>query len=174
MPSISPPMASRQSSGSKRKRKQDAAPANNSSDSSDREDFSDEEGGLRVDGIYIPPPAQPTCSMQTTGPRLIITHIENYFFKSYAGKQVLGPFHKVSFLTSLILWFECWFNIFFTVFPRWLKRHKQSRYRAREATRNKAQPQRGYQQSGKNTKLRDHSFVGVPFSDWTPSCVESF
>ena len=27
--------------------------------------------------------------------RLIITHIENLNFKSYAGKQVLGPFHKV-------------------------------------------------------------------------------
>merc|ERR1712168_1235517 len=26
--------------------------------------------------------------------RLIITHIENVNFKSYAGKQVLGPFHK--------------------------------------------------------------------------------
>ena len=28
--------------------------------------------------------------------RLVITHIVNEFFKSYAGKQVLGPFHKVS------------------------------------------------------------------------------
>lgn len=27
--------------------------------------------------------------------RLMITHIENVNFKSYAGKQVLGPFHKV-------------------------------------------------------------------------------
>ena len=27
--------------------------------------------------------------------RLMITHIVNDFFKSYAGKQVLGPFHKV-------------------------------------------------------------------------------
>uniref|UniRef100_H2Z797 Structural maintenance of chromosomes protein n=1 Tax=Ciona savignyi TaxID=51511 RepID=H2Z797_CIOSA len=27
-------------------------------------------------------------------PRLIITHIVNYNFKSYAGKKVLGPFHK--------------------------------------------------------------------------------
>lgn len=103
MPSISPTMASRQSSGPKRKRKEDACPGNNSSDSSDREDFSDEEGGIRVEGIYIPPPAQPVCSMHTTGPRLIITHIENYFFKSYAGKQVLGPFHKVSFITVKLL-----------------------------------------------------------------------
>lgn len=28
--------------------------------------------------------------------RLMITHIVNEYFKSYAGKQVLGPFHKVS------------------------------------------------------------------------------
>lgn len=27
--------------------------------------------------------------------RLMITHIVNEFFKSYAGKQTLGPFHKV-------------------------------------------------------------------------------
>eukprot|EP00058_Branchiostoma_floridae_P017967 XP_002603456.1 hypothetical protein BRAFLDRAFT_80430 [Branchiostoma floridae] len=29
-----------------------------------------------------------------TGPRLIITHIVNENFKSYAGKKILGPFHK--------------------------------------------------------------------------------
>lgn len=34
-------------------------------------------------------------SEKTTEERLIITHIENINFKSYAGKQVLGPFHKV-------------------------------------------------------------------------------
>ena len=28
-------------------------------------------------------------------PRLMITKIENHNFKSYAGTQVLGPFHKV-------------------------------------------------------------------------------
>jgi structural maintenance of chromosome 4 len=38
--------------------------------------------------------------MDASGPRLVITHIENFYFKSYAGKQVLGPFHK-SF-TSII------------------------------------------------------------------------
>ena len=27
--------------------------------------------------------------------RLVISNIENINFKSYAGKQVLGPFHKV-------------------------------------------------------------------------------
>ena len=30
--------------------------------------------------------------------RLMITHIVNEFFKSYAGTQVLGPFHKVSII----------------------------------------------------------------------------
>eukprot|EP00795_Rhopilema_esculentum_P016959 gene16959-8457_t len=31
---------------------------------------------------------------QESKQRLVITHIVNEFFKSYAGKQVLGPFHK--------------------------------------------------------------------------------
>ena len=40
--------------------------------------------------------------------RLMITHIDNVNFKSYAGKQTLGPFHKVSilFLCLLILFFH--------------------------------------------------------------------
>jgi len=52
------------------------------------------EGGITIGDIYIPPPPAPACTFDATGPRLIITHIENDFFKSYAGKQVLGPFHK--------------------------------------------------------------------------------
>jgi len=52
------------------------------------------EGGIRIGDIYIPPPPAPACSFDNNGPRMIITHIENDFFKSYAGKQVLGPFHK--------------------------------------------------------------------------------
>jgi structural maintenance of chromosome 4 len=55
----------------------------------------DEEGGLRIGDIYVAPPPKPVCSSETSGPRLIITHIENENFKSYAGRQVLGPFHKV-------------------------------------------------------------------------------
>ena len=39
-------------------------------------------------GIKLPPPPPPACTFDNTGPRLIITHIENEFFKSYAGKQV--------------------------------------------------------------------------------------
>lgn len=55
----------------------------------------DEEGGIRVGDIYIPPAPKPTLSTENTGPRLIITKIVNHNFKSYAGTQVLGPFHKV-------------------------------------------------------------------------------
>lgn len=58
------------------------------------ETHSDEEGGLRIGDIYIPPPPPATSGVNQSGPRLIITHIENENFKSYAGKTVLGPFHK--------------------------------------------------------------------------------
>jgi len=61
----------------------------------EEEPSEDEEGGLRIGDIYVPPPPKPVCSSEASGPRLIITHIENENFKSYAGKQVLGPFHKV-------------------------------------------------------------------------------
>lgn len=55
----------------------------------------EEEGGIRIGDIYLPPPPPPACTFESNGPRLIITHIENENFKSYLGKQVLGPFHKV-------------------------------------------------------------------------------
>lgn len=55
----------------------------------------DEEGGIRIGDIYIPPAPKPALTFDTTGPRLIITHIVNENFKSYAGVQALGPFHKV-------------------------------------------------------------------------------
>lgn len=58
------------------------------------EDDEKEEGGIRIGDIYLPPPPPPACTFDSTGPRLVITHIENNFFKSYAGRQVLGPFHK--------------------------------------------------------------------------------
>ena len=48
-----------------------------------------------IDGIFIPPPPkQPNFTGDKTGNRLVITYIENINFKSYAGKQLLGPFHK--------------------------------------------------------------------------------
>ena len=61
-----------------------------SDDTDDEGDWEedDEEGGIRIGDIYLPPPPLPACTFDSTGPRLIITHIENYFFKSYAGKQV--------------------------------------------------------------------------------------
>lgn len=69
-------------------------PASDSEDS----DIDEQEGGTRVAGIYFPPlPVQDVCiEEEGTGPRLIITHIVNINFKSYAGRQVLGPFHKVN------------------------------------------------------------------------------
>lgn len=66
----------------------------------DDEIYSDEEGGLRIGDIYIPPPPPATTGTDLNGPRLIITHIENENFKSYAGKTVLGPFHKC--FTSIV------------------------------------------------------------------------
>lgn len=54
----------------------------------------DEEGSCRVEGIYIPPPPRKQSNLNNDGQRLIITSINNYFFKSYAGQQLLGPFHK--------------------------------------------------------------------------------
>ena len=47
------------------------------------------------DEIVVPPPPQAVQSFDGTGPRLMISHIVNENFKSYAGKQTLGPFHKV-------------------------------------------------------------------------------
>ena len=46
--------------------------------------------------IEIPPAPESVASYDTSGPRLMITHIVNENFKSYAGTQSLGPFHKVS------------------------------------------------------------------------------
>ncbi|CAH2058212.1 unnamed protein product, partial [Iphiclides podalirius] len=56
--------------------------------------YDDEDGGIHVGDIYVPPPSKPALTFESTGPRLIITHIVNENFKSYAGVQTLGPFHK--------------------------------------------------------------------------------
>ncbi|XP_054060376.1 structural maintenance of chromosomes protein 4 isoform X2 [Rissa tridactyla] len=42
----------------------------------------------------IPPPPPPAMTNEAGAPRLMITHIVNQNFKSYAGEQTLGPFHK--------------------------------------------------------------------------------
>ena len=55
----------------------------------------DDDGGIHVGAnVYIPPPPPPALTLDSDKPRLIITHIENENFKSYAGKQTLGPFQK--------------------------------------------------------------------------------
>ncbi|XP_028650287.1 structural maintenance of chromosomes protein 4 [Erpetoichthys calabaricus] len=42
----------------------------------------------------IPPPPPPAMTNEPGAPRLMITHIVNRNFKSYAGERILGPFHK--------------------------------------------------------------------------------
>ncbi|XP_039277022.1 structural maintenance of chromosomes protein 4 [Nilaparvata lugens] len=78
-------------------------PADNSSSSEGEDDvdeYFEDEGGIRVGDIYIPPAPPAACTVESTGPRLVITKIVAENFKSYFGKQSLGPFHQ-SF-TSII------------------------------------------------------------------------
>nr|XP_030136276.3 structural maintenance of chromosomes protein 4 isoform X1 [Taeniopygia guttata]XP_030136277.3 structural maintenance of chromosomes protein 4 isoform X1 [Taeniopygia guttata]XP_030136278.3 structural maintenance of chromosomes protein 4 isoform X1 [Taeniopygia guttata] len=42
----------------------------------------------------ISPPPPPAMTSEPGAPRLMITHIVNQNFKSYAGEKILGPFHK--------------------------------------------------------------------------------
>uniref|UniRef100_A0A7N4PHB1 Structural maintenance of chromosomes protein n=1 Tax=Sarcophilus harrisii TaxID=9305 RepID=A0A7N4PHB1_SARHA len=42
----------------------------------------------------VPPPPPPAMTNEAGAPRLMITHIVNLNFKSYAGRKLLGPFHK--------------------------------------------------------------------------------
>ncbi|XP_050164447.1 structural maintenance of chromosomes protein 4 isoform X1 [Myiozetetes cayanensis] len=42
----------------------------------------------------IPPPPPPAMTNEPGAPRLMITHVVNQNFKSYAGEKILGPFHK--------------------------------------------------------------------------------
>ncbi|KAL4220505.1 Structural maintenance of chromosomes protein 4 [Mactra antiquata] len=44
--------------------------------------------------IEVPPAPESVASYDINGPRLMITHIVNENFKSYAGIRSLGPFHK--------------------------------------------------------------------------------
>ncbi|KAG8264855.1 Structural maintenance of chromosomes protein 4 [Homalodisca vitripennis] len=77
----------------------------NSDEDSDQEEYHVQEGGINIPtregNIYIPPAPPAVCSLDANGPRLIITHIENENFKSYAGRRVLGPFHKEHLLIEI-------------------------------------------------------------------------
>ncbi|KAL1115662.1 hypothetical protein AAG570_005952 [Ranatra chinensis] len=74
------------------------------SDSSDEdEEWTEEEGAIRIGGVVVPPAPPPHCSQEASGPRPIITHIVNENFKSYAGRVILGPFHKVKTSSSVAL-----------------------------------------------------------------------
>ena len=53
-----------------------------------------EDGAITLGDLHVPPPPPPALTFDSDCPRLVITHIENENFKSYAGLQVLGPFHK--------------------------------------------------------------------------------
>ena len=44
------------------------------------------------------PAPEVNLEFDQSGPRLMISHIVNENFKSYAGIQTLGPFHKVCHL----------------------------------------------------------------------------
>ena len=50
--------------------------------------------------VVIPPAPENAMSYDGGGPRLMITRIVNENFKSYAGTETLGPFHKVSLCYS--------------------------------------------------------------------------
>lgn len=52
--------------------------------------------------IEIPPAPESVASYEVNGPRLMISKIVNENFKSYAGVQTLGPFHKVWGLIDLL------------------------------------------------------------------------
>lgn len=87
-------MVEKQNRKNMKEARQQPASAEPDSDGAEEFTLSDDECTF-VDGIRIPPATKPVCSFDPTGPRLIITKIENNFFKSYADEQVLGPFHKV-------------------------------------------------------------------------------
>lgn len=60
----------------------------------------DEENLLDME---VPPMPEPVMASDGTGKRLIITQMEVENFKSYYGKQIIGPFHKVFLTVSMQL-----------------------------------------------------------------------
>ncbi|GFS86862.1 structural maintenance of chromosomes protein 4 [Nephila pilipes] len=54
----------------------------------------DEEGVIRIGDIAIAPAPLPALTSEVPETRLVITHLTVNNFKSYAGKQTIGPFDK--------------------------------------------------------------------------------
>ena len=57
--------------------------------------------------VVVLPAPENAMSFDGTGPRLMITHIVNENFKSYAGIETLGPFHKVGVFHCISLAAAC-------------------------------------------------------------------
>ncbi|XP_007258458.3 structural maintenance of chromosomes protein 4 [Astyanax mexicanus] len=75
---------------------QDLPPAPNTNDAAPGEPAEAVVDNRSLEEILgsIPPPPPPAMTNEPGAPRLMITHIVNRNFKSYAGEQILGPFHK--------------------------------------------------------------------------------
>jgi len=57
--------------------------------------------------VVVPPAPDNAMSYDGGGPRLMITKIVNENFKSYAGTETLGPFHKASLSLVLVSRRDC-------------------------------------------------------------------
>lgn len=56
---------------------------------------------LEYQPLKVPSLPEAVADFDENGPRLVIYKIVNENFKSYAGIQAMGPFHKVNFLLFL-------------------------------------------------------------------------
>ena len=65
------------------------------------------------DGIYVHPPPHVFGQKKVGDPRLVITHIVNRNFKSYAGEIVLGPFHQRLVFVCALEFFPKFVSIMF-------------------------------------------------------------
>lgn len=83
----------------KGKRKEKVNTKNNDNDENDAgsvpDNYDENEDLLNME-IPLPPPL--IMNADGGGQRLIISHLEVENFKSYYGKQTIGPFHKVFFI----------------------------------------------------------------------------
>lgn len=53
--------------------------------------------------IVIPPPPEPCMRDDGSGERLVISSIDVENFKSYYGRQTIGPLHKVSYKNNITI-----------------------------------------------------------------------